>query len=236
MDMDLQHALHKYPAHFASIAIVKSYAQQLLCGLRYLHMNNVMHRDLKPANLLLNNKGQLKIADFGLARAFSAYRTRFTPRVVTLWYRAPELLLGATEYRERIDVWAAGCIIAELFTRRAIFPKDDEMGMIDAICTVFGTPSAVNWPAAFDLQLHPFTKTLFGVDAAAVPGAKPVDLGRLFSGPLAQTPAQLTFLRRMLALDPADRVGAAVLVVDEYLFEQPSAAEVYTIPAIVRQR
>lgn len=104
-----------------SLADIKSVMKQLLEGLYFIHSNKILHRDMKAANILITKTGILKLADFGLARAFSlAKQNRYTNRVVTLWYRPPELLLGERNYGPAIDLWGAGCIMAEMWTRSPI--------------------------------------------------------------------------------------------------------------------
>lgn len=107
---------------------IKCYMQQLLLGLQHCHERGVMHRDIKPSNLLVDKKGVLKIADFGLANSFAIKpEGPFTNRVVTLWYRAPELLLGSTDYGYEIDLWSAGCLLAEMFLGRPLMPGRTEV-------------------------------------------------------------------------------------------------------------
>jgi len=107
-----------------------------------------MHRDLKPQNLLIDTEGNVKLADFGLARAFGLPVKTYTHEVVTLWYRAPEILLGAKEYSTPIDIWSIGCIFAEMAQRKALFIGDSEIDQIFKIFTVQGTPSPTYWPEA----------------------------------------------------------------------------------------
>uniref|UniRef100_J3NDD2 [RNA-polymerase]-subunit kinase n=1 Tax=Oryza brachyantha TaxID=4533 RepID=J3NDD2_ORYBR len=111
---------------------VKCYMKQLLAGLDHCHRHGVLHRDLKGSNLLLNNEGELKIADFGLACTFDPKSKKpMTSQVITLWYRAPELLLGATCYGVGVDLWSAGCILAELLIGKPILPGRTEVGTND---------------------------------------------------------------------------------------------------------
>merc|ERR1719228_2232390 len=107
--------------------LVRSYIWQLLEGIAYCHSHRVLHRDLKPQNLLIDSSGRIKLADFGLARAFGVPVRTYTHEVVTLWYRAPEVLLGSKFYSTSVDTWSLGCIFAEMLTRRPLFPGDSEI-------------------------------------------------------------------------------------------------------------
>jgi len=110
---------------------------QILKGLSFCHSHRILHRDLKLANLLIDRKGILKLADFGLARAFGVPIRAYTHEVVTLWYRAPEILLGQQRYSTPVDMWSVGCIFAELVTKRPLFPGDCE---IDELFRIFRFP------------------------------------------------------------------------------------------------
>ncbi|PHT50226.1 putative serine/threonine-protein kinase [Capsicum baccatum] len=129
-----------------SEAQIKCYMQQLLCGLEHCHIRGVLHRDIKGSNLLIDDNGVLKIGDFGLATTIDPKQAYpLTSRVVTLWYRAPELLLGATEYGVAIDMWSVGCILAELFYGKPIMPGRTEVEQMHKIFKFCGSPSEEYW-------------------------------------------------------------------------------------------
>jgi len=147
MDRDL-HSLNKQyrkSMQQMPISLVKRYSQDLLNGLHACHLRLIMHRDLKPQNILVGPKG-LKIGDFGLARLFSLPIRPYTHDVVTLWYRAPEILLGAQKYGQEVDIWSVGCIIAETACGPPLFQGDSEIGTIFKIFKVLGTPTEESWP------------------------------------------------------------------------------------------
>ena len=112
----------------------------------------MLHRDLKPQNLLINREGELKLADFGLARAFCPPIRPLTHEVVTLWYRPPEILLGSQTYAPPVDVWAIGAIFVEMVTKRPLFPGDSEIDQLFKIFRQLGTPGEDVWPGVTQLQ------------------------------------------------------------------------------------
>lgn len=145
--------LLNHPTFKLEHAHKKHLAKQLFDGLSYLHRRGVLHRDIKAANILVSNTGQLKLADFGLARFFSKHgKPDYTNRVITIWYRPPELLLGETQYGPAVDIWSAACVMVEIFTRHAIFPGDGgEINQLDKIYNVLGTPTLSEWPGLADM-------------------------------------------------------------------------------------
>ncbi|XP_029464079.1 cyclin-dependent kinase 10 isoform X1 [Rhinatrema bivittatum] len=151
-EQDLASLLENMQTPFSE-AQVKCIVLQLLRGLQYLHENFIVHRDLKVSNLLMTDKGCVKIADFGLARAYGVPLKPMTPKVVTLWYRAPELLLGTTTQTTAIDMWAVGCILAELLAHKPLLPGSSEIQQIDLIVQLLGTPNENIWPGFSKLPL-----------------------------------------------------------------------------------
>ncbi|PWY78341.1 cell division control protein 2 kinase [Aspergillus heteromorphus CBS 117.55] len=127
-------------------AMVKKFMAQLVEGIRYCHSHRILHRDLKPQNLLIDRDGNLKLADFGLARAFGVPLRTYTHEVVTLWYRSPEILLGGRQYSTGVDMWSCGAIFAEMCTRKPLFPGDSEIDEIFKIFRLLGTPDEAAWP------------------------------------------------------------------------------------------
>jgi len=145
MDTDLE-VIIKDQSLVLTPANIKSYTLQTLLGLEYLHQHWILHRDLKPNNLLVDSKGCLKLGDFGLAKYFGSPNRAMTHVVVTRWYRSPELLFGAKSYGVGVDIWAVGCILAELLLRVPFLAGDSDLDQLSKIFQALGTPTEESWP------------------------------------------------------------------------------------------
>ena len=137
-----------------SLAEIKSIMSQLFNVLHFIHNSKILHRDMKSSNVLITKDGILKLADFGLARALLKGAARYTNRVVTLWYRPPEILLGERNYGPPIDMWGAGCIMCEMWTRRPIMQGETEQHQISLICQLCGSITPDIWPSCDKLDLY----------------------------------------------------------------------------------
>ncbi|KAJ7282110.1 kinase-like domain-containing protein [Mycena rebaudengoi] len=187
-----------------SPALVKKFTYQLNLGLVYCHSRRILHRDLKPQNLLIDKQNNLKLCDFGLARAFGLPMRTYTHEVVTLWYRAPEVLLGSRHYATGIDMWSVGCIFAEMAMRgQPLFPGDSEIDQIFKIFRILGTPNEENWPGVQGLSDY---KTTF-------PQWSSQELTRVV--PALDTDG-IELLQSTLTYNPAKRISAKRALLHSY--------------------
>ncbi|KAG6916289.1 hypothetical protein DXG01_007530 [Tephrocybe rancida] len=197
MDHDLTGVLSQTQFSF-SAAHLKSLCHQMLAGLAYLHHKGVIHRDIKGSNILINNRGELKLGDFGLARFYQKRRRAdYTNRVITLWYRPPELLFGATVYGPEVDMWSAGCIMLELFTKKPVFQGNDEIHQLDVVYKIFGTPTPERWAGIMDLPWYELVKP-----REAIPNR----FRELFQKWMS--PAALDLAEQLLTYNPSERATA----------------------------
>ncbi|KAJ3412658.1 hypothetical protein HDV05_000408 [Chytridiales sp. JEL 0842] len=197
---------------------IKTLMLQILSAIDCLHSNWIIHRDLKTSNLLMNNRGEIKVADFGLARRFGDPQGHMTQLVVTLWYRAPELLLGAKEYTTAIDMWSIGCIFAELVNKEPLFPGRGEIDQLTKIFKLLGTPSEKIWPGFSDL-----------------PNSKSVSFANIPFQSLRSRFPYLTengidLLSRLLTYDPKRRITAAQALRHPYFQESPAPKDPSLFP------
>ncbi|PIA54220.1 hypothetical protein AQUCO_00900638v1 [Aquilegia coerulea] len=210
---------------------VKCLMLQLLEGVKYLHDNWVLHRDLKTSNLLLNNRGELKICDFGLSRQYGSPLKPYTPLVVTLWYRAPELLLGAEQYSTAIDMWSLGCIMAELLAKEPLFCGESELNQLDKIFRCLGTPNEMDWPG---LSKLPGFKVKFAKQKYKF-SLRQKFPPTSFTGSPFLSSAGFDLLSRLLAYDPEKRITAQEAVNHEWFREVPLPKEKDFMPTFPAQ-
>lgn len=207
--------LLNHPTFKLEAAQKKDLAKQMFEGLDYLHTRGVLHRDIKAANILVSNEGVLKIADFGLARFYAKrHQLDYTNRVITIWYRSPELLLGETKYTAAVDVWSAACVMVEIFDRNAIFPGDGtELNQLEKVYNVMGTPSLRDWPGLVDMPwfelMRPTTKKK-----------------NIFAEKYREkmSPAAFELLSAMFHYDPVKRPSAAEVLQHAYFTEEEPPA------------
>ncbi|XP_053680112.1 serine/threonine-protein kinase PITSLRE [Anopheles nili] len=189
---------------------VKCLTQQLLRAVAHLHDNWILHRDLKTSNLLLSHKGILKVGDFGLAREYGSPLKPYTSIVVTLWYRAPELLLCCKEYSTPIDIWSVGCIFAEFLSMAALFPGKTEIDQLNRIFKDLGTPNEKIWPGYNELPaVQKMTFTEYPVS----------NLRKKFAHLTSEL--GISLLQGLLTFDPKQRLTAEVALQHSYFKELP---------------
>ncbi|RAL53071.1 unnamed protein product [Cuscuta campestris] len=218
MDHDLT-GLADRPGLRFTIPQIKCYMKQLLTGLHYCHVNQVLHRDIKGSNLLIDNEGNLKLADFGLARSFSGdQNANLTNRVITLWYRPPELLLGATKYGPAVDMWSVGCIFAELLYGKPILPGKNEPEQLNKIYELCGTPDEINWPGVTKIPWYNKFKPSRPMKRRVRETFRTFDRHAL------------DLLDKMMTLDPSQRISAKDALDAEYFWTDPLPCDPKSLP------
>ncbi len=223
VEHDLKSILEDMPEPFLA-SEVKALLSQLAAGVAFLHDRWVLHRDLKTSNLLLSNRGRLKIADFGMARyAGDPPPAQLTPLVVTLWYRAPELLLGARAYGPAVDMWSVGCVFGELLAREPLLQGRNEVDQLARVFELCGLPTDESWPG---FRRLPNARSLRApaTSAAAAAAARPPAhaTGSVVRArfPLL-TAAGSALLADLLSLDPDRRPTAKQMLQHEYFRQDP---------------
>ncbi|KAJ5069554.1 cyclin-dependent kinase 10 [Anaeramoeba ignava] len=210
VDYDLKRLMNKQKGFNPSQT--KSLTYQLLQGLSECHLHSIIHRDLKPQNLLISKTGILKIADFGLARSFSYPLRTYTHDVVTLWYRAPEILLGSKHYSPAVDMWSVGTIFAEMLLNESLFPGDSEIDQLYKIFQTFGLPDNNIWPGV--TELPEFSTVFPGFSQHMLKETIENMSENRFIDPLA-----IDLLEKILVLDPNKRLTAKQALKHEYFKE-----------------
>uniref|UniRef100_A0A7N0UWT6 cyclin-dependent kinase n=1 Tax=Kalanchoe fedtschenkoi TaxID=63787 RepID=A0A7N0UWT6_KALFE len=215
MDHDLKGLMETMKQPYSQ-SEVKCLMLQLLDGVKYLHDNWVLHRDMKTSNILLNNRGELKICDFGLSRQYGSPLKPYTQLVVTLWYRAPELLLGAKQYSTAIDMWSLGCIMAELLSKKPLFDGKTEFEQLDKIFRTLGTPSEAIWPGYSKLPgvKVNFVKHQYNLLRKKFPATS-------FTGSPVLSDTGFDLLNKLLTYDPDKRITAEAALNHDWFREVP---------------
>ncbi|KAF8786354.1 Cyclin-dependent kinase 9 like protein [Argiope bruennichi] len=200
---------------------IKMVLKQMLNGLYFLHTNKIIHRDMKASNILITKEGKLKIADFGLARAFSSFKKRntFTNRVVTLWYRPPELLLGDRNYGPPVDMWGSGCIMAEMWTRTPIMQGETEQHQLMLISYFCGSITPETFPGCEKLDLW--------IKLKLQKGQKRMLKDRLKN--YVKDPHAFDLLDKLLTIDPAARMDADTALNHDFFWVDPLPCDLTTM-------
>lgn len=207
MDTDLERIIQDLNISLTA-GHIKKYMLMTLQGLEYLHSRCILHRDIKPNNLLLNKEGILKITDFGLAKAYASPSRNYTHQVVTRWYRSPELLYGATLYGTGVDIWATGCILAELFLRVPFLQGDNDIAQLSKIFEVFGSATEENWLGV--TKLPAYIEILVKNERC--------NLADIFT---AASDDSVQLLQAMLILNPSKRCTATEALKSPYFSRKP---------------
>lgn len=215
LDTDMERLIKDKAIIFAP-ADIKSWMAMLLRGLEYCHCHYFLHRDLKPNNLLISPTGELKIADFGMARELADPGVRMTSLVVTSWYRPLELFFGAKHYSPAIDMWSVGCIMGELLLRVPLFAGQTDIQQITMMCQLLGTPNEKDWPGHKTLPTY--------MPLEQLPGNP---LKQVFP---AASPDSIDMLQKLLQYDPVKRISAGDALHHNYFRVAPIPTHFSKLP------
>jgi len=233
LQMDVKRYIDQLPANqYLEEKALKSYTYQIVAALAFCHCRRIMHRDLKPQNLLIGSNGIIKLADFGLARAFGVPVRGYTHEVVTLWYRCPEVLLGTQRYSTALDMWSVATVVVEMATKKPIFCGDSEIDQLYRIFAVLGTPSSKVdgdrpvWPGVEQLQDYNANFPVWAYKGLAVKM-------REHAANHGMSPTGIDLLEQMVIYDPLKRMTSKQALEHEFFADiDPNNFEASKIPAI----
>lgn len=219
LSMDLRQYINTLPANqLMDTNLLSSYLFQVTSAILYCHRRRVMHRDLTPQNLLIDQFGRIKVADFGLGCYFQVPMRTLTHEVVTLWYRAPEILLGCPRYACPVDIWSIGCIFFEMATRKTLFQGDSEIDQLFRIFRMLGTPNEDSWPGVSAL---PDYKSSF-------PNWTNNKIGQLRES-LGSYDSSVDLLAKIIVYEPARRLSAEQILEHKYFKENANILKSQTV-------
>lgn len=199
---------------------IKAWMGMLIRGVWFCHESFVLHRDIKPNNLLIAADGEVKLADFGLARSFADPHQRMTSNVITRWYRPPELLFGAWHYSGAVDIWSVGTVFAELILRAPFMPGNNELDQVKLICENIGTPNDSNWPGVTKLPEYTVSD-----GQTPVRGRDYYDMRFGIVGPDG-----VDLLMKSLTLNPLNRITARGMLEHRWWHSEPKPTRKQDLP------
>ena len=220
MSYDLESLIRATDTIILTHSHIKTYLYMILQSIQCIHSQYIMHRDIKPGNYLISTSGELKLADFGLAKLYGTPYKSHSPQACTLWYRAPELLYGSKSYTGQCDMWSVGCILGELMWRKPLFiaERDKELSQLQVIFAVLGTPTQTQWPNMQYLQNYVEFDTIQG---------KP--LKSLFP---SATDDCIDLLSQMLQYNPSTRITAQQALQHRYFKSAPEMTPINQLPKL----
>ena len=221
MKHDLRGLINSSYAHKFTRSQTKTYFYQIVRAVDYIHSKGIIHRDLKPENILIDMDGVVKLCDFGISRKMNHHKwkkeTPFTNHVVSLWYRAPELLMGQRKYGREIDTWALGCLLYEILTLNALFKGKNDNHQLDTIFSMCGTPCENNWNISN--YSHKFYKKKSRLKThLSVCNVRTVNR------------IEIDLIRKLLVMDPKKRISTGCIQIHDYFFSYPNMMEKAKLP------